>query len=111
MESSIWGTGICNMQYTDSDTLRGKINEYVQNVYGEDENIIIFDGFDKALIGFGSAFNNRICAVYDYESCINILIEDGMSAEEAEEYFDFNVRGAYVGETTPIFISKFNPNQ
>jgi len=29
---------------------------------------------------------------------------DGMSYEEAIEYFDFNVTGAYVGEHTPMFI-------
>jgi hypothetical protein len=26
-----------------------------------------------------------------------------MSVEEAIEYFDFNVRGAYVGDKTPIW--------
>lgn len=27
-----------------------------------------------------------------------------MNHEEALEYFDFNVDGAYVGEQTPIFV-------
>jgi hypothetical protein len=37
--------------------------------------------------------------------CINILIEkDGMTEEQAMEYFDFNVVGAWMGETTPIFL-------
>ena len=31
---------------------------------------------------------------------------DGMSDEEAVEYFEFNVTGAWVGENTPIFFEK-----
>ena len=42
---------------------------------------------------------------YDYEKCISILIDrDDMTREEAEEYMDFNVLGAYMGEGTPVFI-------
>jgi hypothetical protein len=26
---------------------------------------------------------------------------------EAEEYFDFNVAGAYVGESTPAFLEEY----
>jgi hypothetical protein len=29
---------------------------------------------------------------------------DGMSREDAEEYFDFNVAGAWVGEGMPVFL-------
>jgi len=38
-----------------------------------------------------------------------LVARDGMSMEEAEEYFEYNVQGAYVGEDTPIFMEKF-PN-
>jgi hypothetical protein len=30
---------------------------------------------------------------------------DGMERDEAEEFFDFNIEGAYVGPETPVFIS------
>ena len=43
---------------------------------------------------------------YDYRKVIDIFAED-MSHEEAQEYFDFNVIGAWVGEGTPIFIEVF----
>jgi hypothetical protein len=33
-------------------------------------------------------------------------MKDGMEYDEALEYFDFNIAGAYVGEQTPIFIHK-----
>jgi hypothetical protein len=29
-----------------------------------------------------------------------------MTNEEAEEYFEFNVQGAWMGETTPAFITQ-----
>ena len=37
-----------------------------------------------------------------YDGC---LMADGF--EEAQEYMDFNVLGAYVGEETPIFIGDY----
>jgi hypothetical protein len=42
-------------------------------------------------------------AVYDRQKCIEILMRD-MSEEDAHEYFEFNVIGAFVGENTPAFI-------
>jgi len=56
------------------------------------------------LIGFGYQFNKTL-AVYDRNKCLNILMSTGMDYEEAVEYFEFNVVGSYVGETTPVFIS------
>ena len=32
---------------------------------------------------------------------------DGMSYEDAIEFFDFNMIGAWVGEFTPIFIRRY----
>ena len=72
----------------------------VKNIDGA----ITADGFDTALVGFGYQFNYPV-AVYDKEKCLEILTErDGMSWEEAVEYFDFNVAGAWVGESTPVFL-------
>ena len=62
--------------------------------------------FTDALIGYGYQFNNHV-AIYSREKCIDILMErDGMDIEEAEEYFEYNVQGAYVGKKTPVFLSQ-----
>ncbi len=39
--------------------------------------------------------------------CIKVLMtpEWGMNMEDAYEYFDFNIRCAYVGEQTPIWCN------
>ena len=70
----------------------------------EFEGALMATGFEEALIGFGYQFNKTL-AVYDRNKCLNILMSTGMDYEEAVEYFEFNVVGSYVGETTPVFIS------
>ena len=70
----------------------------------EAEGALLADGFEQALIGYGYQFNYPV-AVYSRKRCMDILVErDEMSYEDAMEYFDFNVAGAYVGESTPIFL-------
>ena len=64
---------------------------------------LLADGFEDAFIGFGTRFTYDV-AVYDYNKCIDILERD-MPHEDAVEYFEFNTRGAYVGENTPVFVT------
>ena len=70
-----------------------------------DEEILLADGFEDALIGYVQIFSNTI-ALYDHEKCISILMKrDKIGRDEAVEYFDFNVTGAYVGDKTPAFAT------
>ena len=66
----------------------------------EDEQILIADGFDSAVIGIEE---NSMRLIYSVEKCITILMNQGMDMTEAVEYFEFNVSGSYVGEKTPIW--------
>jgi hypothetical protein len=74
------------------------INEITEYYY-EDE-ILKADGFDEAVIGVEE---RTMRLIYSVRKCIEILVLGGMPVEEAIEYFDFNTRGAYVGEKTPIW--------
>ena len=66
--------------------------------------VILADWFEAALLGFGWQFTREV-AVYDVEKCLAILhTRDGMSRDEAVEYFEFNVIGAWVGPHTPVFV-------
>ena len=66
-----------------------------------------WDGFDSAIIGVGERNNTDSVIVYDYDKMINVLVtRDSMTHEEAEEYLDFNVIGAWIGDTTPIIVNK-----
>jgi len=43
--------------------------------------------------------------VYDAEAIRNTLMErDNMDADEAREYIEFNIEGAYMGPDTPILV-------
>jgi hypothetical protein len=64
------------------------------------------DGFDDAILGVVFDHMNAVPRLaYSQSKCLKILMKrDGMSFEEAEEYFDFNVQGAYMGEKTPVWV-------
>ena len=68
--------------------------------YYQDEEILKADGFDDAVIGIDTG---TMRLIYSVTRCVEILIVGGMDMNEAIEYFDFNVRGSYVGENTPIW--------
>lgn len=80
---------------------RKQIVNYIEEKY-PDMEILLADGFENAFLGIGQQFNTFF-AIYERNKCIDILSKE-MSLEESEEYFDFNVVGAYVGENTPVFI-------
>jgi len=67
--------------------------------------MLLADGFEKAFMGVAIPNpNSEEVAIYDYYKCIDILMKrDGMTDEEAVDYFYYNVVGAYVGAFTPIF--------
>jgi len=65
--------------------------------------MLFADGFDEALMGFAERAGGLCVAAYDRSRCIDILARD-MPREEAEEYFEFNVIGAWMGEQTPVFV-------
>jgi hypothetical protein len=67
----------------------------------EEETFLKADGFDEAIIGVNEA-DMRL--IYSVKKCIEVLCRD-MNEEDAREYFEFNVRGSYVGEKTPIWCS------
>jgi hypothetical protein len=61
--------------------------------------------YDSALIGITEGnFGNRV-AVYETGKVIQALMDaHDWEYEDAQEWFDFNVAGAYVGESTPQFM-------
>jgi hypothetical protein len=70
-----------------------------------DEQFLFADGFETAMLGVVLCYTADPVVCYDYETCIEILMKD-MTREDAVEYFDFNVIGAYVGKKTPFFLNR-----
>ena len=65
------------------------------------------DGFDEAILGPAVLWTpaRAQVLVYDAEKIREILMaRDGMDAEEAREYIEFNIEDAYVGENTPVLV-------
>tara|TARA_R110002153_G_scaffold268710_1_gene433816 strand:- start:196 stop:453 length:258 start_codon:yes stop_codon:yes gene_type:complete len=74
----------------------------------KDNECLLADGFDSALIGITDGINS--VAVYDSNLCIELLIKEGMSDIDAIEHFYYNVAGSYVGDKTPVFIKQLTTN-
>jgi hypothetical protein len=70
--------------------------------YYPDETFLKADGLDSAVIGVEIAEPMRL--IYSVSKIIEHLVtEDDMTVEDAIEHFEFNIRGSYVGEQTPIW--------
>lgn len=86
-----------------------------------EEALLLGEEFDPAIIGVAERINLGPVVAYDADKVIDILaktmqvdegdLEKGQTIEEKQlelaiEYFDYNIKGAWVGENTPVFISK-----
>lgn len=81
---------------------RSRIDEALKEM---EENTLLIDGFDEAFLGFSQRINQPILAVYSYDGLVKVCMDrDGMEWEEAVEYVDYNIVGAWVGEQTPIIV-------
>ena len=68
---------------------------------------LLADGFNDAIMGMCHQFGQEPVVAYDYEKCLKILeSRDKMTPDEAREYMEYNVVGAYMGLYTPVFIIK-----
>jgi hypothetical protein len=80
-------------------------DELTENLSELNPEALLADGFEKALLGYTANYHHTHVAVYSARRCIAILVSrDGMTEDEAEEFFSLNTLGAYVGENGPLFI-------
>lgn len=69
--------------------------------------MIKYDGYDEAILGPAMIWRDRQqvqVLVYDAEKIREILMRDGMDAEEAREFIEFNIEGGYLGIETPVLV-------
>jgi hypothetical protein len=75
--------------------------EFIQDNYPD---VLIADGFDKAIMGIVERFGMNPVVLYNKNKCINIMIKrDGMTEEEAIDFYYYNIVGAHMGDYTPCF--------
>ena len=72
-------------------------------------SLVLLSGLDDAIIGLGQRLSDgghKAFLVYDVNKILDTLVErEGMSSEDAVEFFQFNIQGAYLGESTPAFMT------
>jgi len=72
-----------------------------ETIANHNPDAMLVDGHDDALAGY----DTKGRAIYFANHIIGTLMErDGMTEEEALEFFDHNIECAYVGEYTPIYM-------
>lgn len=87
-------------------TKKDKINAFVEELgFNEKDEILLADGFEDAFVGIACQFNKPM-ACYDYDKCIEVLMEEGLTEEDAIEHMSFNVEGGWVGDKTPLFLRR-----
>tara|TARA_R110000744_G_scaffold97318_3_gene188073 strand:+ start:3774 stop:4091 length:318 start_codon:yes stop_codon:yes gene_type:complete len=75
------------------------------------DDVLYADGLDYALIGHTMTGEHTL-AVYDYWRCVEWFEQTtDMSYQDAIEWVDFNVTGAFVGPQTPIFIETIDDSE
>jgi len=73
----------------------------------ESPELVKMDGFDDCIIGKARRYGMPDVLAYDKQKVIDKLMSrDGMTEDEADEFFEYNQIGAWVGETTPVFIER-----
>jgi hypothetical protein len=72
----------------------------------EDELLFIPDA-DAALLGTVWRCGQAPFVVYDYEKLVDFFVGQGMTDEEAEEWISYNIEGAWVGDSTPGILRRF----
>lgn len=62
------------------------------------------DGLEGAYLGPTANHHHSVVAVYDLQESVRILMQDGMSEDEAVEYMSCVILSADHGENGPLFV-------
>lgn len=81
-----------------------KVLEYME---GANPEALYPSDMKEAIVGIMHRFGMEPLIILDRTKCIQLLVDnsDGMSWEDAEEFFEFNTIGSWMGEGTPAFIT------
>lgn len=77
------------------------VKEYIEEHGYEDVTVFDSPSYDAAFVGMTS--DGR--AVYDFEKMVQCLVDDGMEAEEAVEFIEFNtLRALTYFQNAPVVL-------
>jgi|TARA_R110000824_G_scaffold50037_1_gene140124 hypothetical protein len=78
-----------------------RLEELKEAIAEHNPEALFADGHDHAIMGY--ATDGRVIYSVDQIIC-GLMNRDGMTKEEADEFFSFNIECAYVGDYTPIYM-------
>ncbi len=66
--------------------------------------LMVSPSLEHAFVGTIMRYGAEPIACYDFDKVIAGYMADGMTEQQALEFFEYNVLGAWVGERTPCFL-------
>ena len=90
------------MPFTALSPLRNSLLDLI----GADQTLLFLEGLDAAAVGIAE-IEDVAMVVYDYTKIIGILRKrDGMTLEDAQEFFAYNIERTRSGESFPVFLHR-----
>lgn len=69
------------------------------------KDAVVAEGFEEAYIGYLRRANKPTIAVYDYETCVEILMEqESWDRKKAVHFMETGVVSTWLGNSTPSFL-------
>ena len=78
--------------------------EALEEISTQIEQALVFIGYDDCIIGVAGRCGMDEVLVYGYDLLIAKLVTQGMTPDEAAEYLEVNMAGAYMGDGTPLIL-------
>jgi hypothetical protein len=86
------------------DSERLNIREELAEIWDQDLLFMSEPEYDEAIIGVVERAGGSPVIAYDTQKILEIL-ERSMPMEDAQEFFEYNILGAYMGDRTPVYIT------
>lgn len=75
-----------------------------ERIAEENPELLFCDGYDDCIIGTVSRKLAETVVCYDLNAMIAKMVREGMTEEEAWEWYEYNIIDGYHGKYTPCFL-------
>ncbi len=83
-----------------------------QSLEAINKDAVIAEGFEDAYLGYVRRSNKPTVAVYDYEKCVEILMEtEDWGRDKAVEFMESGVVATWLGDSTPSFMFHYEESE
>ena len=72
------------------------------------EDAVLIDGHDDAIVGMVSISGRLPVVLYDPKIIMDRLVSEGMPREYAQDFIDFNIGCVFAGDGTPAMLIRLD---